>query len=50
MSQRSREEERHRLTQQINEWNANRLDLFELNQPDEVKLHNYRKLKTLCII
>ena len=31
-----KEEERERLIAQINEWNANRLDLFELSLPNEV--------------
>ncbi|KAM4042099.1 afadin isoform 3-T3 [Anomaloglossus baeobatrachus] len=31
----SREEERHKLADIINHWNANRLDLFEISQPTE---------------
>uniref|UniRef100_A0A8C5Q1Z2 Afadin n=1 Tax=Leptobrachium leishanense TaxID=445787 RepID=A0A8C5Q1Z2_9ANUR len=32
----SREEERRKLADIINHWNANRLDLFEISQPTEV--------------
>ncbi|KAL0967410.1 hypothetical protein UPYG_G00251900 [Umbra pygmaea] len=31
----SREEERRKLADIINHWNANRLDLFEISQPTE---------------
>ena len=37
MAMRSREEERQRLINQINEWNANRYDLFALSLPNEVE-------------
>lgn len=30
------EEERERLAKVIRQWNNNRLDLFEISQPDEV--------------
>jgi len=30
------QDERQRLTAQIEEWNSNRLDLFALSQPNEV--------------
>lgn len=33
----SREEERRKLADIINHWNANRLDLFEISQPTEVR-------------
>ena len=36
MAQRTKEEELQRLKRQINEWNENRLDLFELSLPNEV--------------
>lgn len=32
----SREEERRKLADIINHWNANRLDLFEISRPTEV--------------
>uniref|UniRef100_A0A3B3DQL8 Afadin n=1 Tax=Oryzias melastigma TaxID=30732 RepID=A0A3B3DQL8_ORYME len=32
----TREEERRKLADIINHWNANRLDLFEISQPTEV--------------
>lgn len=32
----SREEERRKLADIINHWNANRLDLFEISDPTEV--------------
>ncbi|XP_013410608.1 afadin isoform X2 [Lingula anatina] len=35
MDKRAKEEERLRLHEQIKEWNANRLDLFELSLPNE---------------
>ncbi|KAI0213549.1 Afadin [Lamellibrachia satsuma] len=35
MAQRVKEEELQRLKRQIKEWNENRLDLFELSQPNE---------------
>ena len=31
----------HKLTLQIREWNANRLDLFELSEPNEVNIPLY---------
>uniref|UniRef100_A0A8C2DDQ0 Afadin, adherens junction formation factor a n=1 Tax=Cyprinus carpio TaxID=7962 RepID=A0A8C2DDQ0_CYPCA len=36
----SREEERRKLADIINHWNANRLDLFEISQPTEKTLTN----------
>ena len=36
MARRNKEEERQKLTALIKEWNANRLDLFALSQPNEV--------------
>lgn len=33
----SREEERRKLADIINHWNANRLDLFEISPPTEVR-------------
>lgn len=33
----SREEERRKLADIINHWNANRLDLFEISRPTEVR-------------
>ena len=39
MAQRTREQmkqEHQKLVAQIQEWNANRLDLFELSMPNEV--------------
>lgn len=35
----SREEERRKLADIINHWNANRLDLFEISRPTEVGHH-----------
>lgn len=35
----SREEERRKLADIINHWNANRLDLFEISRPTEVGRH-----------
>lgn len=35
----SREEERRKLADIINHWNANRLDLFEISRPTEVGDH-----------
>lgn len=46
--QRSREQmaqEHQRLVAQIKEWNANRLDLFELSLPNEVIFHFYTQIK-----
>jgi len=45
--------DRHKLAQQIREWNANRLDLFELSEPNEVLLSNLKHyfnivLKLFC--
>ena len=37
MDYREREEERIRLKRAIEEWNASRLDLFEITAPDEVR-------------
>lgn len=31
-----KEEEREKLAQVIRQWNNNRVDLFEISQPDEV--------------
>ena len=31
-------EEQQRLAEVIRQWNNNRLDLFEISQPDEVRL------------
>lgn len=36
----SREEERRKLADIINHWNANRLDLFEISRPTEVGVHS----------
>lgn len=36
----SREEERRKLADIINHWNANRLDLFEISRPTEVGDHS----------
>ena len=36
MARQSNEAERLKLENQIKEWNANRLDLFEITLPDEV--------------
>lgn len=33
----NREEERRKLADIINHWNANRLDLFEISRPTEVR-------------
>lgn len=33
-----KEQERGRLTYIINQWNAKRLDLFEVTQPDQVRI------------
>ena len=38
MEIRTREEEREYLLKLIFEWNASRLDIFEISQPDEVSL------------
>lgn len=40
MDYRERDEERIRLRQAIIEWNASRLDLFEITEPDEVRKGN----------
>lgn len=32
--------EREALRSVIQQWNANRLDLFELSEPDEVRVYN----------
>lgn len=39
------EEEREKLAKVIRQWNTNRLDLFEISQPDEV-----RRLQTSHLI
>lgn len=36
MDRREREEERQRLKRAIEDWNASRLDLFEITPPDPV--------------
>ena len=36
MAAESKHEEFQRLSSQINEWNANRLDIFEISLPNEV--------------
>ena len=40
MANRTKEEERQRLTAQIAEWNSNRLDLFEITPPNEVLVYS----------
>lgn len=37
-----RHEEREALRSVIQQWNANRLDLFELSEPNEVNSINYK--------
>ena len=39
-------DERQRLTAQIEEWNSNRLDLFALSQPNEVRKMIYKSSAT----
>ena len=41
----TREEERRKLADIINHWNANRLDLFEISQPTEVSPWTFRDLQ-----
>jgi len=49
MAQRVKEEELQRLKRQIKEWNENRLDLFELSQPNEVFISLPGSLRQQCV-
>lgn len=42
MSAGGRDEERRKLADIIHHWNANRLDLFEISQPTEVRARGRR--------
>lgn len=44
MALKDKREDRMQLIEQIEEWNANRLDLFELSLPDEVNTYNLNHL------
>ena len=44
MTQLTKEDEWHRLANQIKDWNENRLDLFELSLPNEVNKTDFDKL------
>lgn len=39
------EEEREKLAKVIRQWNNNRLDLFEISQPDEVSVSSLREVQ-----
>lgn len=46
----SREEERRKLADIINHWNANRLDLFEISQPTEVSPRSRQRAQAAALL